>query len=289
MSEEDITDKLVRRGSKTGAKTPAKPKSKPKTEKAPAEIKVDDSLPMMAAEEGHEAGPKIMLGLPWVKSTHPMVAFALMALIKLKKENVIIVPKCGDSMIYHARNKLAKRFLESDCEYLMMVDDDTVVPVGNPDLLRTLLSLPDSFPFNTLNHNAIDRMVSQKKDVVGLTYWQRKDNGAPLFASGLSEVNARRQAREGRNGLIQTKWVGTGAIMIHRSVFERIREHYGDKLIQPEECGSYGYFYPDMFGGEDTSFCRRAREAGCQVFADVGCQALHIGFKVYGAHTAIQT
>lgn len=260
--------------------------SKKVAAKAKAEAIVNPEVSDGTVEVGPAVkSPKIMLGLPWYKYTHPIVSFFIMALIKLHKDNLLLVPKFGDAMIYHARNKLAERFLATDYDYLMMIDDDMIVPVGVPELFRGLCGLPDDYPWQTCSQSVINRLVGHGVDVVGATYYGRHKDGPLMSHAGMTNQGVQRVTKEGtQTALAKTEWVGTGCILIHRSVFEKIRAHYGDSLVLTPEMGSYGYFMPDNQGGEDQAFGRRANAAGCNVYVDPGLHCLHLGFSAWGSH-----
>lgn len=70
-------------------------------------------------------------------------------------------------------------------------------------------------------------------------------------------------------GLLACDVVGTGANLIARTVFERL----------PRPWFHYGYegASRDTWPGEDTSFCRKARAAGIQVWVDTSVVSPHLG------------
>jgi len=86
-----------------------------------------------------------------------------------------------------------------------------------------------------------------------------------------------------KGGLYEVKYAATGFMYTHRSVYEKIAEHFkmplvkiwgGQYLVKP-------YFFPTIFNdeylGEDFSFCHKAREAGIKIYSQTQIRLSHIG------------
>jgi hypothetical protein len=99
---------------------------------------------------------------------------------------------------------------------------------------------------------------------------------------------------EVKDGFVQVTGVGTGIMLIERSVFERIRERYPDQWVanpgkQGEGAGLKGgllhCFDPErgedgLYPGEDVAFCRRWVEGcGGEIWANVDEFIVHIGHE----------
>jgi hypothetical protein len=83
--------------------------------------------------------------------------------------------------------------------------------------------------------------------------------------------------REGKSaGSLQAvDWVAAGLMLVHRKVFERIRD---TQPWDPPFAGAYyPYFTQTPTMGEDITFCQRARKAGAQPMLDTEVRAGHIG------------
>jgi len=158
------------------------------------------------------------------------------------------------------RNLISKRFLESDAEYLLMIDDDVVPPAGVLDMAR------------------------HGKDVVaGLCYAfipQRGYYAAAYTPPGeggrYGRVGIGREI-EGR-GLLEIGLAGSACLMVHRRVLERLDPPYFRTELDDE--GTY------IADSEDFSFCRRAREAGFSLWLDTAQVCSH--FKALDMSRSVQ-
>jgi len=141
--------------------------------------------------------------------------------------------------ICSVRCAIAKRFLASDCDYLMMQDDD-IVPHHNPAELvyadRDIIGCP-----------AKVRQAAGQMNWVA--YAEEKERG------GYVAVDFSRAPQDA--DLISVDVVGTGLILIKRHVIEKLGV----------AC------FMDIFGAEgnremgtDFAFCKRAREAGFSIY-----------------------
>ena len=164
--------------------------------------------------------PRVMVALPWQKSCHPITAFAVAQLLDKRRTSSMLC--FGDAFVAHSRNHCVDEFLKTDSEYLLMIDDDMLVPFGNSKWFKTYTGW-DWYPEPFAGFNAIDRLLSHRKPVVGACYFGRHPEGPPVFSSGASLQQVSEYARKGpHNEIIHSNWVGTGCIMVHRAVFEGI-------------------------------------------------------------------
>lgn len=268
-------------------------------------------------------GKKIMIIMPWSKTINPITAFSVMQLIDRRRTSSML--NYGDAFIAHSRNSCADVFLQSDSEWMLTIDDDMLLPYGNAQWYRAYSGwnwYPDPFAsFNTL-----DRLLSHGKTVVGALYFGRHRNGPPVYAEGSIATEAA-YARKGPHDVVKpTSWVGTGAMLIHRSVYldiekkfpvlargangkggnwftssehnllDRVRRVHGmlgqdGPMDGPKAMKAYEMLEgairatekeSSLGMGEDVIFCRRAREAGHEVFVDMGLIVGHVGHCVYG-------
>lgn len=123
---------------------------------------------------------------------------------------------------------------------------------------------------------AIQRLLSHGvEDVVGCVYSRRVH---PFTNIGVTEDPAIDNAPES-SPLIAMKLIGTGMMLIHMSVFDRLPEFDADGPV-------FGYkWLPDMgkYEREDVRFCRLVREHGMKIWCDVGLshQIGHVGKAIY--------
>jgi hypothetical protein len=251
---------------------------------------------------------KVMLVCPWQKTVHPLTAYSTSMLAQRHRMQSML--HFGDAFIAHARNKCADAFLKSKADYMLMVDDDMVVPFGHQTWFKDYGAITG---LTELQYGAdvVRDLLATGKTLVGGRYYQRNEKGKPVFSSFSS--NKEEPVR-------QVRWVGTGALMIHRQVLLDIESTFpglsrvgnngsGQWFSSSEHELTHGLLdlLTEFTGGavpvsrlqelvdrtrvnstvgmgEDVQFCIRAAQAGhwAHVAMDVVCG--HIGSTVFGPH-----
>jgi hypothetical protein len=231
-------------------------------------------------------GRDLFVGFPCYKQTNPVTAWCLVALaLDLGKSHVRFDMEIGDAMIYHARNRLAMKFLETPAQWMLFVDDDMILPIGRSLFLKTMARLPATYSEKAAGLHAVHRLMSHRRDLVGATYFSRHVRGRAINSlHGSKEYTARALAFH--DGVMDCDWVGTGCMLIHRRVFETMQKKFPELEPQNDEM-PWNFFQPETDGrGEDIAFCARARECGFQPCVDTMLQAIHVGYGTYGIHTS---
>lgn len=148
-----------------------------------------------------------------------------------------------------SREEFARYTLELDCDYLLMIDDDMIVPL-----------------------DLFERLYKHDVDIVAPLAFQRRHPYFPVIyktKTGWDEV--RRQSyfaneivkNYPKDTLFNCDAVGFGAVLIKRWVLEKMRE--------PR-------FMSTSPTGEDILFCYNAREqVGAKVYCDTGTKIAHLG------------
>ena len=177
---------------------------------------------------------KIYLAVLTMGNMHHVLSQRLNEIIsetlKQNKHQIYLVYS-GVINVNDNRNIITKRFLESDCDYLLMVDSDNP-PIRNP----------------------ID-LVDLDLDVVACP--------TPMFTEGVIKINCfdkiesgyMSKVYEGKD-LFECDRVGSGCILIARRVLEKIKCPFAPKL---DEDGI-------VVESEDMNFSFRAKEAGFKVW-----------------------
>lgn len=182
---------------------------------------------------------KVMLAAPWYRDVYPQTAFSFAQLRDRRRTHSCL--NYGDAFVAHTRNRLADLFLQSDCDYMLTIDSDMVVPFGNAAWFNghTGFNLPEPFA----SFNALDRLMSHGKTLVGALYFgrQKRHNNA-MFNEAMGNDALSKQLRDGppRDQLLATRWVGTGCLLIHRSVFEDIEKKFP---VLARASGSGGHWF----------------------------------------------
>jgi hypothetical protein len=166
---------------------------------------------------------KIFLALPWQKHVSPITAFCVAQLHD--KRRTISCMNFGDAFVAHSRGVCADLFLSTDCEYMLTIDDDMLVPHGDAVWYRAYTGWKD-FPNPYASFNAIDRLLSHGKSLVGGVYWGKYKNAPPVYAEGNNPKEKEYVAKAPHDVCKSTRWVGTGCMLIHRTVFEDIEKKF---------------------------------------------------------------
>src|SRR6185295_15850964 len=110
----------------------------------------------------------------------------------------------GAAFVVHSRNKCADAFLSSPLEWMLQIDDDMVIPFGDAKWYRNATGFPFAQKF--LEFNALGRLLSHKKTVVGALYSGRYPKSSLMYNEASNpEENA--WARKRPHDMIKpTKW-----------------------------------------------------------------------------------
>lgn len=245
------------------------------TESIIVESRSPEGLPSYRCEfEGRD----IMVGFPCYKTTNPVTAFALLALaLDYGRDKIRFEMSIGDAMIYHSRNVLAQKFLETEAKWLLMLDDDIIPCIGRPTWMRhwvhgarNVLDLP-------LQRNVLARLIGANKTLIGGAYFGRQEGGAIMC----SDLTLGTKAKSYPDEVVPVDWVATGCMLVHRKVFEDIQKKYPELATPNNPSYKFDYFLPMKDGGEDVAFCKRAKNSGHQPNIDLGLPVFHVGYKTY--------
>ncbi len=133
---------------------------------------------------------------------HSKLALALCKMIN-NPDYTVELGFVGAKRVEASRNILTKKFLESDADYLLMIDDD-----------------------NPPTRNVLDLLKEGKEIVIFPT---------PIFYNKKIMWNIELGEHKQLSGLQQIKSGGTGCILIKRSVFEKLEPNPFDTKVD-----SYG-------------------------------------------------
>jgi hypothetical protein len=231
---------------------------------------------------------KVQLLQPIYRSLNGKTHFTLFANYRqYGAERIGMIP-IFNTLIGEARSMLAEQALKTGSEWFLFVDDDMILPFGNPSGLRYFgAKIPDP----NSGHYAIDRIMSQPKGyrIISGLYFSKNEKHNGVFASCInSQVEHIRFQRHfetgGDLGVVETAWTGMGFTRVHRSVFEEMQANLKAlPEIKPfSEGRHHGYF--NQFGpdySEDASFGLRAAKIGIKSYVDTGLMLGHSGEYIY--------
>jgi 2-polyprenyl-3-methyl-5-hydroxy-6-metoxy-1,4-benzoquinol methylase len=151
---------------------------------------------------------------------------------------------------FRARNTIVEGALGMGCDWLLQIDDDMVICT----VRQTTVS--DQYQF-------LRAMLAHQKDVLGVLYWQRHGACAPVLMYRLPESTGYRFLRpdEITNSLQPVDVAGGGCMLVNMRIFEKI---------------GAPWFAPEHDYGTDVQLCRKAQEAGFEVWADTSIELGHV-------------
>jgi GT2 family glycosyltransferase len=178
--------------------------------------------------------------------------------------------KCGHEVLFDsvrgydvatARNKIAQRAIDLETDYVLMVDNDVVLP---PDALKLLLEDAKDVCIGYYAHRDTDNLyrgntcACRLKDANGKEYYHY-----PLESEYTAEEM--RTMKEAGETKIEIHGGGSGCALIRTDVFRKLSYPWYDWV-------NYGDANRGMLS-EDLYFCCLCRNSGIPVYTDVrvGC------------------
>lgn len=211
-----------------------------------------------------KSGLKVMIASPAYsgKVDIPYCLSFANTVIALKSHNIEVEPLivASGSLLVAERNRILQKFWESDCTHVLCVDSD----LGWPP-------------------EAVLAMLQANKEFVAGVYPARGVARTFLFRP-VTEISGKIITD---NHLLKMNYIPAGFMLINKSCVEKMRNHHPHLYFEPKhkevdnpEAG-YCLFdtevYEGEFWGEDFVFCRRAREAGVDIWVDPYIQFDHAG------------
>jgi hypothetical protein len=164
------------------------------------------------------------------------------------------------SLLVAERNRIVEAFWNSECTHLLMIDSDLGWPA-----------------------QAVLAMLDADREFVAGVYPARGNEKTFLFRPVTKENNSIVNDKH----LLKMIYIPAGFIMLSRSAIAKMREKFPELYYEPKNKEvanpepAYCFFntevYEGEFWGEDFVFCRRAREAGVDIWVDPLIQFDHAG------------
>ena len=203
----------------------------------------------------------------------------------------------NESLIQRARNYIADEFMRSDCTHLLFIDAD----IGfNPRDVLGLLAVQIS---DTEKYNVVTGLYPKKTIA-----WEKVQKAASLGKGDenpfdlenytadyvFNPVNKTNSFNVGEP--LEIGEGGTGFMLIPRATFEKFAKAYPELSYRPDHVrtdafdGSreiHAYFdciidpETKRYLSEDYFFCKKARQAGMQIWTCPWMQLQHIGSYIF--------
>lgn len=206
------------------------------------------------------------VSLAWIDPGQVDGSFAtsMIELFKARPNRLDTLIRVEGGLLSRQRNEVVKGFLDrGSTQWLLMIDSDQILPVS-----------------------AFDKLVAaaheKERPVVAGMYFGTLPNPAGLLPTPVPHFY--RRADDGimvtpvvdypQDKLIEIDAAGTGCLLVHRSVLEKIREH-----ADPSEGDAWCWFrdlpLEGNWVGEDIYFCRRIRSLGFPIWGHTGAISPH--------------
>ena len=193
---------------------------------------------------------KIFIAIPTMESV-PVQFLGSMLQLKRQDVEVQFGIETG-SLVYNARNSLARQAVKSEADYVLWLDSDMVF---NPDLLDRMLTVCQENDIDFLTALCFRRKppytpcLFERLDV-------RKDGKGASYTALLSVPDGR----------FKVEGCGLAGVLMSTDVLISVAAKFNGQMFDP----MYGF-------GEDVAFCWRARQCGYEIWCDSEIEMGHVG------------
>lgn len=203
----------------------------------------------------------------------------------------------NESLIQRARNYIADEFLRSDCTHLLFIDADIgfnprdvlgllAVQIADPEKYNVVTGL---YPKKTIAWEKVQKAAAAGKgeeNPFDLEHYTADYVFNPVNKASSFNLGEPLEIGEG----------GTGFMLIPRATFEKFAAAYPELSYKPDHVrtdqfdGSreiHAYFdciidpETKRYLSEDYFFCKKARQAGMQIWTCPWMQLQHIGSYIF--------
>ncbi len=207
---------------------------------------------------------KITIGICSPGQWHAMFATSIIDIARSQSQLGQLISLEGSGVISRLRNQVVATFLEKTTDdWLLQIDTDEILSVEH---FKKLIAAADK---------------DERPIVSGIVHaaWDT-DNLYPepvpcVFKVGDDQTGLHAMHEYPEDSIVEIDAAGTGCILIHRSVFEKMKENQ-DKVNE----GDMWCFYRDMpvhqsWVGEDILFSLRVKALGIKMYCHTGVQLPH--------------
>lgn len=193
---------------------------------------------------------KVFIAIP---SMDAVPALFCQSLALLQRAGDTIVGFQVGSLVYNARNELARQAIKSEADWVLWLDSDMVF---EPDLLKKMLKVCEEN-----NIDFLTGLCFRRKPPYTPTLFDRLDK----MEHGASYTTIM-SVPEGR---FKVGGCGFAGVLMSTDVLLSVAARFGGRMFDPLE----GF-------GEDVSFCWRARQCGYEIWCDSDIELGHVGSMI---------
>jgi len=199
----------------------------------------------------------------------------------------------GNSILPLARNRIVQQFMATNYDFLVMLDGD--IEVDSKDILGAVLSGKQLVAIPCSKRAMNFERLKQFTFAAGPDVPSESLSSyfcAPNFIVGDDSTENLDDAARDLN-LVRAQKVGTGCLVVHRSVFEKFQDAFPERVylepdmtskdpekaspIQTFEYFRYSRDEEGFFIGEDFTFCEDWRSIGGEIWLKVDAITRHYG------------
>ena len=190
---------------------------------------------------------KVFIAVP---SMDTLPALFCQSLALLQRAGDTVIGFEVGSLVYNARNNLARQAIKAEADWVLWLDSDMVF---NPDFLQRMLKV--------CTENNIDFLTA--------LCFRRKPPYTPCLFDRLDKVDkgasytALLSVPEGR---FQVGGCGFAGVLMSTDVLISVSAKFNGRMFDPMD----GF-------GEDVAFCWRARQCGYDIWCDSDIEMGHVG------------
>lgn len=209
--------------------------------------------------------------------------FSLINILGQKGYTVNFSELSNESLITRARNTLTEMFLRSYHDYLLFIDSDQGFdPAGVAKMIEENVDLVGAaVPMKGINW---DRVRSAAKE-------DKEDLSKFTSIYNVNISNEQKAVlKNNPNSIVEVDYVGSGLMLIHRDVFQKLKEVTPSYRSDQHSTGGieYGETIYDFWRtdidpasnrllSEDYNFCKVWREAGGKIYLAPYVKVVHVG------------
>ena len=202
--------------------------------------------------------PKIMIGIPML-GTVTAEFFKSILMIKTNGNTQIALEV--NSLTHVARNNLAAKALEQECDYIVMVDSDMTF---EPDAILKLVQDAEEGQLDLVAALSFRRQYPTAPIICKSVTWERD------METGQITHGSEAMLDYPKDSLFEIGGAGFGMVCVR---CETIKEVAGKFAMPP--------FDPMPALGEDYSFCWRMGQLGKKLYCDSRIKLGHVGATIF--------
>ena len=210
-----------------------------------------------------KTGDTVCIGMVNDGSVDALLCLDLLTIMRQPEKRFEHFIQVGNKgLTTRSRNIVVKTFLDTtECEWLLMIDSDERISVET---------------FNKLCAAAHDKERPIISALVFAAFFQDDDSlrAVPTIYRDLGEQGLSPMDDYPEDSIIEVDAVGTGCLMIHRSVFEYMQENANENQGKDWAWFAEGAIKGTYFG-EDLLFSKRLKSFGYKIHAHTGAILPH--------------